>query len=147
MSISRRRLLSLALGSTVAARGYRYAISAADAAASPAAPNPIALNPISLARFVDPLPIPPIARSTELRPSPDNPRLKLPYYHLQMREIETHVHRDVPATRQWSYNDTVPGPTFETRSGESFLIEWSNALPTKHLFAVDHTIHGAEAQA
>jgi spore coat protein A len=145
MPISRRRLLSLALGSTVAARSYRYALPAAYAAASASTANPIALNPISLARFVDPLPIPPIARSTELRSSPDDPKLKLPYYHLQMREVETHLHRDLPATRQWSYNGTVPGPTIETRSGEGLLVEWSNALPTKHLFAVDHTIHGAES--
>ena len=38
-----------------------------------------------------------------------------------------------------------PRPTFDTQRGEPLLIEWANALPTKHFLPIDHTIHGAEA--
>ncbi len=105
-----------------------------------------ALNPNSLERYVDALPIPPLARSTQTRASPDHPQIRLPYYRIALREFESVMHRDLPPTRQWGYDGSVPGPTFETRSGEGLLIEWANELPERHLFAVDHTIHGAEAE-
>ena len=47
------------------------------------APNMLDLN--SLARFVDPLPIPPVAKSLGRRPSPANPAVQVPYYRLAMR--------------------------------------------------------------
>jgi spore coat protein A len=100
--------------------------------------SPAALDPISLARFVDPLPIPPIAVSTK-KPA------RGPHYRIAMRQIEAKIHRDLPATRWWSYGGSVPGPTFETRSGETLSIEWANELPRKHIFAIDHRLHGAEA--
>ena len=40
------------------------------------------------------------------------------YYRVAMREAAVAVHRDVPPTRVWSYAGSVPGPTFETRSGQ-----------------------------
>ena len=140
MRISRRRLLALGLGTVVAAREPQRLLRAASASALE--PR---LNPITLERFVDPLPIPLIARSIVTRPSPDDPRRQLPFYRVEMRELESVVHRDVLPTRQWGYGGTVPGPTFETRSGEGLLVEWVNALPAKHLLPVDHTIHGAQA--
>lgn len=60
-----------------------------------------------------------------------------------MREADVRVHRDVPATRMWTYAGSFPGPTFETRSGHGLLVEWVNELPEKHLLPVDHTICGA----
>src|SRR6185312_14876997 len=35
--------------------------------------------------------------------------------------------------------------TIETRSAAGLLIEWANELPARHLFAVDHRVHGAES--
>jgi spore coat protein A len=103
------------------------------------------LNPMTLTRFVDPLPIPALAVSDGTRPSPGNRKVQLPYYRLEMTELEARLHRDVAPTRQWGYGGSVPGPTFETRSGQGLLIDWVNKLPRKHFLPVDHTLHGAEA--
>jgi spore coat protein A, manganese oxidase len=103
------------------------------------------VNASSLAQFVDPLPIPEIAKSSGMRPSPDNPAVQLPYYRVAMRQFETKVHRDLKPTRFWGYGSSSPGPTFETRSGQGFLVEWVNELPEKHFLPIDHAIHGAEA--
>jgi len=104
-----------------------------------------ALNVSTLAQFVDPLPIPEVARATDHRPDPTNPAVTLPYYHVAMRQIESKVHRDLKPTRLWAYGSTSPGPTFEARSGQGILVEWANELPTQHFLPIDHTIHGAEA--
>jgi spore coat protein A, manganese oxidase len=103
------------------------------------------LNPHLLARYVDPLPIPPIARSSETRIAPTGQSIRVPYYRIEMREFEVQVHRDLPPTRQWGYNSTVPGPTFETRNGHGLLVEWVNRLPRQHFLPIDHTLRGAEA--
>jgi spore coat protein A len=103
------------------------------------------LNPNSLAQFVDPLPIPEVARSNEFRPSPTDQGVKLPYYRLAMRPIESKVHRDLKPTRLWGFGPSSPGPTLETRSGQGLLVEWANELPPAHFLPIDHTIHGAEA--
>ncbi len=92
------------------------------------------LNPSSLEKFVDPLPILPIAKSAGKRDA----------YRLQMAEILVKVHRDLPATRMWGYNGSSPGPVIETRSGQSVSIEWANRLPVKHFLPIDHNLHGAE---
>ena len=104
-----------------------------------------ALNSGSLAHFVDPLPIPELAQPIDQRPSPSNAALKLPYYRVAMRQIESKVHRDLKPTRLWAYGSSSPGPTFEARSGQGILVEWANELPTQHFLPIDHSIHGAEA--
>jgi hypothetical protein len=73
------------------------------------------LNPHLLARYVDPLPIPSIARSSETRVSPSDVNIRVPYYRIEMRQFEVQLHRDLPPTSQWGYDSAVPGPTFETR--------------------------------
>src|SRR5262249_42157742 len=88
--------------------------------------NPPAPAPTNLAPFADPLPLPPVARSTGLRPGPERPSRKIAFYRIQMREFFSKLHRDLPPTRQWGYAGTVPGPTFETRSGDELLVEWVN---------------------
>lgn len=104
-----------------------------------------ALDPNSLAHFVDPLPIPALARSHGFRPSPADPKIKLPYYRIEMRQFETRLHRDLKPTRQWGYGSTVPGPTFETHSGQGLIVEWINLLPDRHFLPIDYNLHGAEA--
>jgi spore coat protein A len=103
------------------------------------------LNTGALAQFVDPLPIPEIAHSSGVRPSPADAAIKLPYYRIPMREFEARIHRDMKPTRLWGYGASMPGPTFETRSGQGLLVEWVNELPEKHFLPIDHSIHGAEA--
>jgi spore coat protein A len=108
-------------------------------------PQQTTLDPDQLAPYVDPLPIPEIARPSGMRPSPDDPGLQLPYYRMAMRAIESKVHRDLPATRMWGFGSSSPGPTFETRSNHGLIVEWVNQLPQRHFLPIDHTLHGAEA--
>ena len=106
---------------------------------------PPALDVNTLAQFVDPLPIPEIAKPQGLRASPADAKLKVPFYRIQAQATTSKVHRDLPPTKFWSFGSSTPGPTFETRSGEPLLVEWVNALPNEHFLPVDRTIHGAEA--
>jgi spore coat protein A len=135
--LTRRRFLRRA---GVVAAGL--ALERAAAVAAPP-PVPTALDLSKLTPWVDPLPIPEVLHSTEMRPSPDDAKVKLPYYKVAMREIRQKVHRDLPATRMWGFNTGWPGPVIEARSGRGLLVEWSNELPAKHLLPVDHTLYGA----
>jgi spore coat protein A len=107
--------------------------------AAPATPN---LDPNSLARFVDPLPRPPVAASTGTVLAPGGERVA--HYRVAMREIAAKLHRDLPPTKLWSYGGSFPGVTFETRSGEGLMVEWANQLPHRHFLPIDHSLHGAE---
>jgi spore coat protein A len=111
----------------------------------PPPPRP-PLHPDSLARFVDPLPIPPVLKPSGVRPDPGDPTRQLDYYRVSMREGESRFHRDVPPARVWGYEGVVPGPTIETRSGRGVLVEWVNELPDKHFLPIDHSLHGAHAE-
>ncbi len=92
-----------------------------------------ALHVDTLEKFVDSLPIPAVAKSAAGS-----------HYRLEVTQVLTKAHRDLPATRMWGYNGTSPGPTIEARSGQSISIEWVNALPKKHFLPIDHNLHGAE---
>jgi spore coat protein A, manganese oxidase len=105
---------------------------------------PAALDVNTLVKFVDPLPIPPIARPQGQRPSPADSKLRVPFYRLEAQSIRNKVHRDLPPTAFWSFGQSIPGPTIETRSGEALLVEWVNALPSAHFLPIDRTLHGAE---
>ena len=99
-----------------------------------------------LEKFVDPLPVPPIAKSVNAPAhAAGAPARAATTYRLTMRQVPVHVHRDLPPTPMWSYGETVPGPTIEARSGQPVHIEWGNELPVKHCFPIDHTLHGAGA--
>jgi len=121
-------------------------------AAPAASPDPIPVHrPLrvdQLEKFIDPLPLPPVARSLGLRPYPQGEGAKkaprpAAFYRFTMRQINQRIHRDVPPTPMWSFGETVPGPTIEARSGQPLLIEWVNALPSKHFLPIDYTLHGA----
>ncbi|MBB6240823.1 multicopper oxidase domain-containing protein [Rhodanobacter sp. MP1X3] len=159
MTLSRRQFLCSA-GGLIGAYALSDALRLASAAEAPAmsmpmkpagmamptlaAPNVPLLNPTSLVKFVDALPVPSIARATGQRTHPAYPNRSLPYYRMEMQAFRAKLHRDLPPTPMWGYNGSSPGPTIETRRGEPLLIEWANALPTKHFLPIDHTIHGAE---
>jgi len=110
-------------------------------AAAPAIPN---LDPMTLARFVDPLPLPPVARAAGTAPSPARGGERVPHYRVAMRAVSAKLHRDLPPTNLWSYGGSVPGVTFETRSGSGLIVEWANELPPRHFLPIDHSLHGAE---
>lgn len=111
-----------------------------------ALPAKLLLDPNRLPKFVDCLPIPPLARSTGVRPDPHHPEKKISYYRLRMRPLVTKVHRDLPPTRMWGFEACFPGPTIEARCGEPLCIEWVNELPHEHFLPVDHSIHGSGAE-
>lgn len=104
------------------------------------------LDPNSLAKFVDPIPVPEIAGSISSRPSPTEPHTQIPYYRLEMRQIQQKIHRDMKPTMLWGFGNSSPGPTIEARSGQGILVEWVNALPREHFLPIDHNLHGAEAR-
>ena len=102
------------------------------------------LDPTSLAPFVDPLPLPVIARPQGYRAGPGKPGARVPLYRVHMRAIATKLHRDLPPTDQWSYGGSVPGVMFDTQSGQGMFVEWVNDLPLKHFLPIDYSLHGAE---
>jgi spore coat protein A, manganese oxidase len=103
-----------------------------------------ALDPSSLAQFVDSLPIPKVLQSNEVRPSPVNPAVKVPYYRLAMRQFQNKVHPSMNPTRFWGFDSSFPGPTIESQKSRGVLVEWVNELPTSHFLPIDHHLHGAE---
>ena len=104
-----------------------------------------ALDANSLPRFVDPLPIPSIARASGSIPVQPTQNSRYRVTGSRCAQFETKLHRDLKPTRQWGYGSSVPGPTFEMRKGEAVMVEWVNALPSKHFLPIDHNLHGAEA--
>src|SRR5271155_2565795 len=109
----------------------------------PQAVKPDTINADTLTKFVDPLPIPAVAQPNEHRASPANATVKVPYYRIALRPLEIKVHRDLKPTRMWGFNASVPGPTFDVRSGQEILVEWANELPEKHFLPIDHKLSGA----
>jgi spore coat protein A, manganese oxidase len=139
MTTRRLFLKAAALAATGAVAPHSYP-HAMPAAAAPAVPN---LDPNSLARFVDALPLPTIARPVSNVSSPAGDGI--PRYRVAMRAVAAKLHRDLPPTNLWTYGGVVPGVMFETRSGEALSVEWANELPSQHFLPIDHSLHGAEA--
>ncbi|HTU36338.1 MAG TPA: multicopper oxidase [Candidatus Acidoferrum sp.] len=105
------------------------------------------LNLDALEKFVDPLPIPRIARPAGTRSFPERSGQKVPYYRLTMGQFQSKIHRDVGPTIFWGFDNSSPGPTIEARSGEPLFVEWVNDLPTKHMLPIDYNVHGAGRNA
>jgi spore coat protein A, manganese oxidase len=114
-------------------------------AVSAAGKNPrTILDPNQLKRFVDPLPMLQLARSTERRPDPERPGHEVPFYRMHMRMFQMKVHRDIPPTTFFGYEGMFPGPTIEAFRDQAIQVEWINQLPLRHLLPIDHTLCGAE---
>jgi spore coat protein A len=92
------------------------------------------LHTLELPPFVDRLPLP-----ETLRPTLHDGHRSVT---LTMQEVHAKVHRDVQATRMWSYGPTALAPLIEARSGETLQIHWVNNLPTKHFLPIDFSLHG-----
>ena len=103
-----------------------------------------ALDPATLTPFVDPLAVPHVMKPAGMRANPESPQQLIPCYRMAMREVQQKVHRDLPPTRMWSFEDCFPGPTIEVKSGEGAIVEWANELPSRHFLPIDHTLHGAD---
>ncbi|MDQ6597354.1 multicopper oxidase family protein [Bacillus salipaludis] len=92
---------------------------------------------MKLTKFIDPLPIPPVLK-------PKWKSADYTYYEVKMEEVKQSLHSQIPHTPIWGYEGLYPGPTFEVETGERVFVKWMNNLPEKHLFPIDHTVHGAE---
>jgi spore coat protein A len=103
--------------------------------------------PLVLTPYVDPLPLPAIATPTSGTPG------GAAEYTMAIRQIRQRLHRDLPETLLWVYDDgtggTYPGPTIEARRGEPVSVTWVNdlrddagAFLTEHLLPVDGCLHG-----
>ena len=71
-----------------------------------------------LAAFVDALPVP-----RRLIADEHDGRLTV-----RMRAATHRFHRDLPESRVWGYDGTVPGPTIEAERGRPVTVEWRNEL-------------------
>lgn len=71
-----------------------------------------------LAPCVDPLPLP-----ERLLSAQRNGRLTV-----HIRAAAHRFHRDLPASRIWGFEGTVPGPTIEAERGQPVTVEWRNEL-------------------
>jgi FtsP/CotA-like multicopper oxidase with cupredoxin domain len=71
-----------------------------------------------LAPFVDALPVP----SRLLAPEHDG-RLTV-----SIRVGAHRFHRDLPSSRIWGYDGTMPGPTIEAERGQAVTVGWRNEL-------------------
>lgn len=92
-------------------------------------------KPDTIPKFVDHLPIPTIAK----------PRIRNKYgdyYKIVMHETKHQFHKSFPLTTVWGYNGVYPGPTIEAERDKTVFVKWVNALPQKHLFPIDRTLHG-----
>ena len=96
-------------------------------------------DPTTIPKFIDPLPIPAIARSVyNCNCSKDWEE----FYKIVMEEALHRFHSCFPLTAIWGYNGTYPGPTLEVNKDVAVLVKWVNNLPDRHLLPVDHTLHG-----
>ena len=134
MPINRRQWLQGALSSGVGLVAPRLLFGAPTPANSGMQMPSPTQKPVALARYVDPLPVPPVIRASER-----SGILEIP-----MQEFRHKAHRDLPPTRMWGYSGMWPGPTIEVSRGQALAVRWVNALPNKHFLPIDHTIHGAE---
>ena len=130
--LSRRRLISRSLCTAAGLTIQKNLPALGQAMASPAQVR----SGVKLARYVDPLPIPPVIRPT----GNTNEVIEI-----EIRQFQRKVHRDLPPTTLWGYNGSWPGPTIEAQSGHALNINWVSKLPTMHLLPIDHSIHGAES--
>jgi spore coat protein A len=97
-------------------------------------------DPPTIPKFVDQLPIPMVAEPTEGCDCYNEKKL---LYDIIMQEAKHKFHKYFPLTTIWGYNGTYPGPTIEVHKDVPVMVKWENNLPSRHLFPVDHTLHGA----
>jgi spore coat protein A len=96
-----------------------------------------ALMGVWLEPFVDPLPLPSVAKPVQASSHSE-------HYKLTLTEFQEKVHRDLPPTTLWGFEGSAPGPTIVAQRGRAVTVDWVNNLPLRHRLAIDHNICGAE---
>ncbi len=90
--------------------------------------------------FVDPLPIPPIAKPVGLSNG-------IPVYDIPMVELMHRFHRDLPEVPVWGYAGSYPGPTLIAIANQPIYVRWINRLPKEYPAWLppntkNHGVHG-----
>lgn len=98
-------------------------------------------DPNTITKFVDELPIPPVAKDMYEK-YPDT--CDKNHYIITMKEAYHKFHSDFPSTYIWGYDGLYPGPTIEAFKDVSTFVEWRNNLPDKHFLPFDYTLHGTQ---
>lgn len=88
-------------------------------ATAPALTQPIAPN-FGLTKFLDPLPTPPV-----LRPHSWWHRDEIT---VTTARAEVQLHSQLPPTEVWTYNGTMPGPTFDVHRDRTLRVSWTNGI-------------------
>jgi spore coat protein A len=84
-----------------------------------------------LAPFADALPVPPRLIAAQL----DG------HLTVRLRAGEHQFHRDLPPSRIWGFDGTVPGPTIEAERGSPVSVEWHNEIDGPFPVAVTTAPH------
>jgi spore coat protein A len=106
--------------------------------------GPRTLDAMKLAPFVDALPLPEKQSPVGLRSDAKLGAVHVPYYQVNIREVQVRLHRDLPLTRLWGYGATSAPVLFEARSHQGVLIDWINQLPPRHILPLDPPRKGME---
>lgn len=149
--LTRRDLVKLGLVTTAGFLVTKLGLSARAAAAGRQVPESPATTP-----WVEPLPIPEVARPAELAAFTTSPTRdaqmiadeapREPHQHwtrfdpaaadlhvLESRVTGVRWHRELPPDECWCWNGAFPGPRIHARSGRPTLIRFRNQLPTLDL--------------
>ena len=97
-------------------------------------------DPITIPKFVDALPIPPVATETECTDKCGYE--KSSQYRIVMKESKHNFSCYFPPTKIWGYDGLYPGPTIEAFKNIPTYVSWENQLPDKHFLPYDRTLHG-----
>src|SRR6266496_3171526 len=97
----------------------RWPLGWRDGLPNPALEGVVMLSlPTPLMPFVDALPLPPRRLAREHRG----------WLQVRIRTGSHRFHRDLPVSRVWTYDGSVPGPTIEAERGHPVRVEWRNEL-------------------
>lgn len=94
--------------------------------------QPLAIT--SLTPYVDPLPIPPVAKPARLGTNCLLPGALIPEYDMPMVSFQHQFHRDLPPVEVWGYHTNYPGPTVMATTNVPIQVNWMNRLPTNFPF-------------
>ena len=115
--------------------------------------NPAHAQSPPMTRWVDPLPVPPVAATAKPPRKLDLPK-SADYYVITMSASQHQFHRDLGPATVWTYGQprktpVLLGPTIVAQTDKPVVIKWINNLPTDpNLFplkaSIDPTVPGAD---
>jgi spore coat protein A, manganese oxidase len=112
------------------------------------AQQPALLDPLTQPKFVHELPIPSVIEPTV--PGGSHYEVFMTQFEHDMGLLDPETGAPL-LTRLWGYNESYPGPTFETWKNEPITVRWNNELieddsPLPHLLPVDTSLHFAASE-